>query len=82
MLRTPRLAGVKADYDRTLKQRNALLKSAIGDQGFVRRLDPRRCGTTTSSQLGSELLHERLTLVSDLRDPVQRGVRRSRAGRW
>jgi len=27
--RTPRLAGVKADYDRVLKQRNALLKSAF-----------------------------------------------------
>ena len=26
--RTPRLAGVKADYDKVLKQRNALLKSA------------------------------------------------------
>ena len=28
VLRTPRLAGVRADYDRVLKQRNALLKSA------------------------------------------------------
>ncbi|MBM9468972.1 DNA replication/repair protein RecF [Nakamurella leprariae] len=28
--RTPRLAGVRADYDRVLKQRNALLKSAGG----------------------------------------------------
>lgn len=28
--RTPRLAGVRADYDRILKQRNALLKSAGG----------------------------------------------------
>lgn len=28
--RTPRLAGIRADYDRVLKQRNALLKSAGG----------------------------------------------------
>ena len=30
VLRTPRLAGVRADYDRVLKQRNTLLKSARG----------------------------------------------------
>src|SRR5664280_1657409 len=29
--RAPRLAGVRADYDRVLKQRNALLKSASSD---------------------------------------------------
>jgi DNA replication and repair protein RecF len=29
-LRTPRLAGVRADYDRVIKQRNTLLKSARG----------------------------------------------------
>ena len=28
LLRTPRLGGVRADYDRVLKQRNALLKTA------------------------------------------------------
>ena len=28
VLRTPRLAGVRADYDRVLRQRNTLLKSA------------------------------------------------------
>lgn len=69
-LRTPRLAGVKADYDRTLKQRNALLKSAMATRGSF--------DATTLAiwndhlvQLGSELLHERLTLVSDLRKPVR-----------
>ncbi|MGB2838280.1 MAG: DNA replication/repair protein RecF [Actinomycetes bacterium] len=69
-LRTPRLAGVKADYERTLKQRNALLKSAMGTRGSF--------DTSTLAvwndhlvQLGSELLHERLTLVSDLQGPVR-----------
>ena len=69
-LRTPRLAGVKADYERTLKQRNALLKSALGTRGSF--------DTSTLAvwndhlvQLGSELLHERLTLVSDLQGPVR-----------
>ena len=31
--RTPRLAGVRADYDRVLKQRNALLKTAAAARG-------------------------------------------------
>ena len=38
VLRTPRLAGVRADYDRVLKQRNALLKTA----GQARRRSARR----------------------------------------
>jgi len=33
VLRTPRLAGVRADYDKVLKQRNALLKSALAPRG-------------------------------------------------
>ncbi len=70
MLRTPRLAGVKADYERTLKQRNALLKSAAATRGSF--------DVTTLAvwndhlvQLGSELVHERLMLVSDLCAPVR-----------
>jgi DNA replication and repair protein RecF len=69
VLRTPRLAGVKADYDRVLKQRNALLRSAAATRGAF--------DTSTLEvwdehlvQLGSELLEARLLLVSDLRDPV------------
>ena len=30
VLRTPRLAGLRADYDRVLKQRNSLLKTMLG----------------------------------------------------
>ena len=36
VLRTPRLAGVRADYDRVLKQRNALLKTAAASTRAVR----------------------------------------------
>jgi DNA replication and repair protein RecF len=32
VLRTPRLAGVRADYDKVLRQRNALLKNAAADR--------------------------------------------------
>ena len=48
--RTPRLAGVRSDYDRVLKQRNSLLKTAGIARGVVARhrdVDARRSGTTT-----------------------------------
>ena len=60
----PRLAGVKSDYDRVLKQRNALLKSAR----FVKNPD---LGTLDIWDdqlvaLGTELTIERLNLVAQL----------------
>lgn len=60
----PRLAGIKADYDRVLKQRNALLKTA--------RLTGAKDLTTLdiwNDQLvgfGSELIANRLELISKL----------------
>ncbi len=73
VLRTPRLAGVRADYDRVLRQRNSLLKT----MGIARR--NRRGGDAEESALstlvvwdgqlartGAELLAERLALVDDL----------------
>jgi DNA replication and repair protein RecF len=75
VLRTPRLAGVRSDYERVLKQRNALLKTAF----LARRSGG---GTATSSaartldvwdshlaQTGAELLSARLGLV-DLLIPL------------
>jgi DNA replication and repair protein RecF len=69
VLRTPRLAGVKADYERVLKQRNALLKSALGD----RRRTPDEHFTSTLSvwddqlvRLGSEVVRVRAGLTDDL----------------
>ncbi|MEJ7628318.1 MAG: DNA replication/repair protein RecF [Nocardioidaceae bacterium] len=68
--RQPRFAGVRADYDRVLKQRNSLLKSA-GGRGSGRRSDSARATLDVwDSQLartGAELLAARLTLVDDLR---------------
>ena len=48
--RAPRFAGVRSDYDRVLKQRNALLKSAGAARGRGRRepARPSTCGTATS----------------------------------
>ncbi len=61
--RWPRMAGVKADYDRVLKQRNALLKSlsmpGVEDDGIS--LD---IWTDQLAEIGGELLSARLdTLV-------------------
>jgi DNA replication and repair protein RecF len=71
MLRTPRLAGVKADYERVLKQRNALLKSAAGTRGSF---DASTLSVWNDHLVsyGSELLEGRLLLVRDLREPVQK----------
>jgi DNA replication and repair protein RecF len=64
-LRTPRLGGVKADYDRVLKQRNALLKSARGRQGSV-DLSTLDIWDDKLATLGGELVAHRLTLLADL----------------
>ncbi len=60
----PRLAGVKSDYDRVLKQRNALLKSARSvknpDLGTLDIWDDQLVA------LGTELTIERLRLVAQL----------------
>lgn len=71
--RTPRLAGVRADYDRVLKQRNALLKTA----GLSRRSGGPDLRTldvwdTHLSTAGGELLAARLELVDELRPLVEK----------
>jgi DNA replication and repair protein RecF len=62
--RTPRLAGVRSDYDRVLKQRNALLKTARLARGkAIETLDVWDGHLT---DLGGQLLAARLHLISDL----------------
>jgi DNA replication and repair protein RecF len=67
--RTPRYAGVRADYDRALKQRNTLLKTAglarrAGNgSGDLRTLD---VWDGHLAQYGAELLAGRLELVTAL----------------
>jgi DNA replication and repair protein RecF len=62
--RTPRLAGVRSDYDRVLKQRNALLKTARLARGkAIETLDVWDGHLT---DVGGQLLAARLQLVSDL----------------
>jgi DNA replication and repair protein RecF len=62
--RTPRLAGVRADYDRVLKQRNALLKTARLARG--RALETLDVWDGHLVDLGGQLLAARLALIADL----------------
>jgi DNA replication and repair protein RecF len=62
--RTPRLAGVRSDYDRVLKQRNALLKTAKMARGNALATLDVWDGHLT--ELGGQLLAARLRLVTDL----------------
>ena len=68
VLRTPRLGGVRADFDRILKQRNALLKTAFlakrSGGADMRTLD---VWDAHLAQTGGELLSARLGLVDELR---------------
>jgi DNA replication and repair protein RecF len=75
--RAPRFAGVRSDYDRVLKQRNSLLKTA----GQARRQGSGRAESALSTlgvwdshlaRTGAELLAARLDLVDALRPHVAR----------
>jgi len=69
--RAPRFAGVRSDYERVLRQRNALLKSAgaavRAGRGDVRTLD---VWDTHLAAAGAELLAGRLRLVQLLAPDV------------
>ena len=84
--RAPRLAGVRADYDRVLKQRNALLKSARRRRAGRRGGDLRTLDVWDAhlAAAGAELLAARLDLVDALRPLVDKAydaVGRRGAGR-
>ncbi|MBD0737503.1 DNA replication/repair protein RecF [Streptomyces sp. CBMA29] len=77
--RTPRLAGVRSDYDRVLKQRNTLLKSAAmarrhGSKGLGVAPATKSAGDLSTldvwdqhlARVGAELLAQRLDLVAEL----------------
>ena len=83
----PRYAGVRADYDRVLKQRNALLKSALlsgrraaegAGGGDMRTLD---VWDAHLARCGAELLGARLALVAALRPLVASAYRAVAAGK-
>jgi DNA replication and repair protein RecF len=73
--RQPRLAGVRNDYDRVLKQRNSLLKTAGGRVSGGRSeaaLDTLDVWDAHLARTGAELLSARLALVDDLRPHLEK----------
>ncbi|MEO5851792.1 MAG: DNA replication/repair protein RecF [Nocardioides sp.] len=90
VLRTPRLAGVRADYERILRQRNTLLKTARPGPGSVARRESALATLDVwdeqLARAGAEILTERIALVDALRpwvgkayETVARGASREAA---
>ncbi|MEU6133389.1 DNA replication/repair protein RecF [Nocardioides sp. NPDC047086] len=72
ILRAPRLAGVRSDYDRVLKQRNSLLKTAGLARGSAREgaLATLAVWDDHLAGIGAEILAQRLSLVEALKPYV------------
>ncbi|HEY4795337.1 MAG TPA: DNA replication/repair protein RecF [Mycobacterium sp.] len=73
-VRRPRVAAIRADYDKVLRQRTALLKSASGtrfrgDRGALDTLDVWDGHLATH---GAELMAARMTLVNELAPELQK----------
>ncbi len=68
--RSPRMAGVLADYDRVLKQRNALLKSARSRGVRGEGLSTLEVWDDKLVHLGTEVIRARLAIAADLSEPV------------
>lgn len=68
--RAPRLAGVLADYDRVLKQRTALLKSARARSVRGDALSTLDVWDDKLVALGTEVIRARLDLAADLAAPL------------
>ncbi|TAM70511.1 MAG: DNA replication/repair protein RecF [Microbacteriaceae bacterium] len=73
--RSPRLAGVLGDYERVLKQRNTLLKSARASHIKADRLSTLEIWDERLVALGSELIDERLRLTEELSAPLSAAYR-------
>ncbi|MRX43787.1 DNA replication/repair protein RecF [Agromyces kandeliae] len=73
--RIPRLAGVMADYDRVLKQRNSLLKSARARGLAASQLTTLDIWDERLVELGAELVDRRAELVAELREPLAAAYR-------
>lgn len=70
VLRNPRFTGVMADYDRVLRQRNTLLKSARSSGLKSGNLPTLDVWDERLIALGSELIEARSKLVADLQPRV------------
>ncbi len=77
--RTPRMAAVLGDYDRVLRQRSALLKSARARGLRGDALSTLDVWDDKLVTLGTEVIEARSALASDLSDPVAGRTPRSPA---
>jgi DNA replication and repair protein RecF len=77
--RSPRIAGVLADYERVLRQRNTLLKSARTSRVREDQLTTLEIWDERLVALGSEIIDERAELLARLAEPL-RAAYRSVAG--
>ncbi|MEI3867692.1 DNA replication/repair protein RecF [Microbacterium sp. CCNWLW134] len=73
--RAPRMAGVLADYDRVLKQRTALLKSARARGLKAEALSTLDVWDDKLVTLGTEIIRARIALAADLTPPVAAAYR-------
>ena len=71
VLRSPRMSGVLADYDRVLRQRNTLLKSARFSGVRENRLSTLDIWDERLVSLGAEIIDERAQLVRLLGEPLR-----------
>ncbi|HLT67074.1 MAG TPA: DNA replication/repair protein RecF [Microbacterium sp.] len=69
--RTPRMAAVLADYDRTLRQRTTLLKSARARGMKIEQLTTLEVWDDKLISLGSQIIDARDRLARDLTDPLK-----------
>ncbi|WP_100445188.1 DNA replication/repair protein RecF [Glycomyces xiaoerkulensis] len=85
--RYPRFAGVRADYERVLKQRNTLLRTSYlakktGGRGpGAAELATLDAWDAHLAEYGAELLAGRLALVADLNEPLAKAHARIADGR-
>lgn len=70
VLRMPRLAGTIADYERVLKQRNSLLKTARASGSAAGSLTTLEIWDERLVAIGSEIIEARGRLVAELRPEV------------
>jgi DNA replication and repair protein RecF len=81
--RAPRMAGVRQDYDRVLKQRNALLRSAALSRrhgGRARGLSTLEVWDQHLARAGAELLVQRHALVASLQSLAEKAYERLAPG--
>ncbi|MGO4783588.1 DNA replication/repair protein RecF [Cryobacterium sp. W22_MBD10_FK3] len=75
VLQSPRLSGVLTDYDRVLKQRNTLLKSARASGLKTTQLGTLDIWDERLVALGSEIIDARANLVAQLLPPLSAAYR-------